>query len=151
MCGTDLHIHDGGFFSKYPLTPGHEIVGRVDAVGEGVAGIAVGQRVAADNTVLCGYCSSCRRDEPLFCRNFYSLGVNGPGAFAEFVTVLAEKCFPGRRPGSEHCGDDRADCVRDPRNGRARPAAWLGRAVVRSRPDRTRAGSTARARWARPG
>ncbi|MGD0874440.1 MAG: zinc-dependent alcohol dehydrogenase family protein [Acidimicrobiales bacterium] len=94
MCGTDLHIHDGGFFSKYPLTPGHEIVGRVDALGEGVTEIAVGQLVAADNTVLCGYCTFCRRDEPLFCRNFYSLGVNGPGAFAEFVTVLAEKCFP---------------------------------------------------------
>ena len=94
MCGTDLHIHDGGFFSKYPLTPGHEIVGRVDTIGEGVADLAVGQRVAADNTVLCGYCSSCRRDEPLFCRNFYSLGVNGPGAFAEYVIVLAEKCFP---------------------------------------------------------
>ena len=94
MCGTDLHIHDGGFFSKYPLTPGHEIVGRVDSLGEAVGGIAVGQRVAADNTVLCGYCASCRRDEPLFCRNFYSLGVNGPGAFAEFVIVRAEKCFP---------------------------------------------------------
>lgn len=94
MCGTDLHIHDGGFFSKYPLTPGHEIVGRVDSLGEAVDGLAVGQRVAADNTVLCGYCPSCRRDEPLFCRNFYSLGVNGPGAFAEFVVVRAEKCFP---------------------------------------------------------
>jgi D-arabinitol dehydrogenase (NADP+) len=94
MCGTDLHIHDGGFFSKYPLTPGHEIVGRVDALGEAVEGLAVGRRVAADNTVLCGHCTSCRRDEPLFCRNFYSLGVNGPGAFAEFVIVRAEKCFP---------------------------------------------------------
>jgi D-arabinitol dehydrogenase (NADP+) len=94
MCGTDLHIHKGGFFSKYPLTPGHEIVGRVDSVGEAVDGVAVGQRVAADNTVLCGHCLSCRRDKPLFCRNFYSLGVNGPGAFAEYVIVRAEKCFP---------------------------------------------------------
>jgi len=94
MCGTDLHIHDGGFFAKYPLTPGHEIVGRVDSIGETVDGLAVGQRVAADNTVLCGHCPSCQRDEPLFCRNFYSLGVNGPGAFAEYVVVHAEKCFP---------------------------------------------------------
>jgi len=94
MCGTDLHMHDGGFFSKYPLTLGHEIVGWVDLLGEGVDGLMVGQRVAADNTVLCGHCSSCRRDEPLFCRNFYSLGVNGPGAFADYVIVRAEKCFP---------------------------------------------------------
>jgi D-arabinitol dehydrogenase (NADP+) len=94
MCGTDLHIHEGGFFSRYPLTPGHEIVGRVDSIGDAVDGLSVGQRVAADNTVLCGHCPSCRRDEPLFCRNFYSLGVNGPGAFADYVLVRAEKCFP---------------------------------------------------------
>jgi D-arabinitol dehydrogenase (NADP+) len=94
MCGTDLHIHDGGFFSRYPLTPGHEIVGWVDQLGDEVEGLTVGQRVVADNTVLCGHCPSCRRDEPLFCRNFYSLGVNGPGAFADYVVVRAEKCFP---------------------------------------------------------
>ncbi|MGD0943105.1 MAG: zinc-dependent alcohol dehydrogenase family protein [Acidimicrobiales bacterium] len=94
MCGTDLHIHEGGFFSRYPLTPGHEIVGRVDSIGDAVEGLSVGQRVAADNTVLCGHCPFCRRDEPLFCRNFYSLGVNGPGAFADYVLVRAEKCFP---------------------------------------------------------
>lgn len=94
MCGTDLHIHDGGFFSKYPLTPGHEIVGHVDLLGDGVESLIVGQLIAADNTVLCGHCPSCRRDKPLFCRNFYSLGVNGPGAFADYVIVRAEKCFP---------------------------------------------------------
>jgi D-arabinitol dehydrogenase (NADP+) len=94
MCGTDLHIHDGGFFSAYPLTPGHEILGRVDALGPDVVGLEVGQLVAADNTVLCGQCYFCRRDQPLFCRNFYSLGVNGPGGFAEATRVRAEKCFP---------------------------------------------------------
>jgi D-arabinitol dehydrogenase (NADP+) len=94
MCGTDLHIHDGGFFSRYPLTPGHEILGRVDAVGQDVVEPREGQVVAADNTVLCGHCYFCRRDQPLFCRNFYSLGVNGPGGFAEATIVRAEKCFP---------------------------------------------------------
>lgn len=94
VCGTDLHIHEGGFFSQYPLTPGHEIVGTVDTLGPGVDDLSIGQQVAADNTVLCGHCSFCRRDEPLFCRNFYSLGVNGPGGFAEYVLVRAEKCFP---------------------------------------------------------
>jgi D-arabinitol dehydrogenase (NADP+) len=93
MCGTDLHIHEGGFFSRYPLTPGHEIVGRVDELGDGAGDLVVGQLVVADNTVLCGYCPPCRRDEPLYCQNFYSLGVNGPGAFADFVIVRAEKCF----------------------------------------------------------
>lgn len=94
MCGTDLHIHNGGFFARYPLTPGHEIVGVVEAVGEDVIDLRVGQLVAADNTVLCGHCYFCRRDQPLYCRNFYSLGVNGPGGFAEAALVLAAKCFP---------------------------------------------------------
>lgn len=94
VCGTDLHIDQDGFFSRYPLTPGHEIVGEVEDIGPGVAGLRPGQVVAADNTVLCGKCYFCRRDEPLFCRDFYSLGVNGPGAFAEYVIVRAEKCFP---------------------------------------------------------
>jgi D-arabinitol dehydrogenase (NADP+) len=69
-------------------------VGVVDSLGEGVGDLQAGQRVAADNTVLCGHCYHCRRDEPLFCKNFYSLGVNGPGGFADFVLVRAEKCFP---------------------------------------------------------
>ena len=93
VCGTDLHIHDGGFFAAYPLTPGHEIVGRVEQLGAGVTDLRVGELVAADNTVLCGHCHFCRRDQPLFCRNFYSLGVNGPGGAAEAVIVRAEKCF----------------------------------------------------------
>lgn len=94
MCGTDLHLHEGGFFARYPLTPGHEIVGRVDALGEGVEEVAVGDLVVADNTDVCGRCPACRRNEPLFCAAFSSLGVNGPGAFAEYVVVGAEKCFP---------------------------------------------------------
>jgi D-arabinitol dehydrogenase (NADP+) len=93
MCGTDLHIHEGGFFSTYPLTPGHEIVGRVASVSAGTDDVLLGKRIVADNTVLCGNCSYCRKDQPLFCRNFYSLGVNGPGAFADFVRVRTEKCF----------------------------------------------------------
>jgi len=43
--------------------------------------------------VLCGECYYCRRDEPLFCENFYSLGVTGPGGFAEFVAVNQDKVF----------------------------------------------------------
>lgn len=94
VCGTDRHLLAGGFLARYPLIPGHEIVGAVDRLGAGVTGLAPGELVAADNTVLCGHCDSCRRDRPLYCRNFYSLGVTGPGGFAEYVAVRAEKCFP---------------------------------------------------------
>lgn len=94
VCGTDRHIHDGGFFAAYPLTPGHEIVGLVEALGPGVTGRFVGQQVAVDNATNCGVCDACGRDEPLFCTNFHSLGVNAPGGFAEYVLVRADKCFP---------------------------------------------------------
>ncbi len=94
VCGTDLHLLAGEFLARYPLVPGHEIVGRVAELGEGVTGLRVGELVAADNTVLCGHCFFCRRDQPLFCRDFTSLGCNAPGAFAELLAVRADKCFP---------------------------------------------------------
>jgi D-arabinitol dehydrogenase (NADP+) len=50
--------------------------------------------VVGDNTVLCGECYYCRRDQPLYCENFYSLGVNGPGGFSESVLVNQDKVFP---------------------------------------------------------
>lgn len=93
VCGTDAHIHDGGFFAAYPLTPGHEIVGIVETVGPDVTGFSAGEQVAADNSTACGACDPCRRGEPLFCRRFRALGVNAPGGFAEYVLVRAEKCF----------------------------------------------------------
>ena len=92
-CGTDLHIHEGGFFTRYPLTPGHEIIGVIERLGEGVDALALGTKVAVDNTVLCGVCSACQRDQPLFCRNFHSLGVTDDGGFAGYVIARAEKCF----------------------------------------------------------
>jgi len=94
VCGTDRHLLAGGFMARFPLVPGHEIVGEVVELGPDVPGpIAVGDVVAADNTRLCGHCEYCRRDQPLYCRNFDSLGVTGPGGFAELVAVGADKCF----------------------------------------------------------
>jgi D-arabinitol dehydrogenase (NADP+) len=91
VCGTDRHLLAGGFLARYPLIPGHEIVAEVVT---GAPGLRAGELVAVDNTVLCGHCAYCRRDEPLFCANFYSLGVNGPGGFAGLLVARAEKCFP---------------------------------------------------------
>lgn len=93
VCRTDVHIHHGEFISEFPLIPGHEFVGEIVRVGADVTAFSVGDRVAADNTVLCGHCYYCRRNQPLYCENFYSLGCNGPGGFAEYVVVNAEKVF----------------------------------------------------------
>lgn len=48
VCGTDVHLHHGEFGPAYPLTPGHEIVGEVTALGSGVSGMRVGERVTVD-------------------------------------------------------------------------------------------------------
>lgn len=93
VCKTDVHIHNGEFISQFPLTNGHEFSGLIEEVGSGVTAFAKGDRVVADNTVLCGECYYCRRNQPLFCENFYSLGVTGPGGFAEYVAVNQDKVF----------------------------------------------------------
>lgn len=93
VCGTDLHIHEGEFGPTYPLTPGHEVVGEVAALGAGVAGLPTGTRVAFDNTASCGRCIECRRARPAFCRHLIAQGVNAPGGFAEFVVTDANRCF----------------------------------------------------------
>lgn len=94
ICKTDLHIHHGRFISQFPLTPGHEFCGDIVDVGAEVTEWKIGDRVTCDNTVLCGYCFYCRRNQPLYCQNFYSLGCTGPGGLAEYVAVNADKAFP---------------------------------------------------------
>ncbi len=93
VCGTDLHLYEGGFMARYPLTPGHEILGIIEAVGDGVAGLVVGQQVAVDNATACGTCKYCRRGERLYCEHFHSLGCNAPGGFSQQALVRAEKCW----------------------------------------------------------
>ncbi len=93
ICGTDLHIHEGEFLAAFPLIPGHEFAGEVISVGTAVKSVRVGERVVADNTELCGHCFYCRRDQPLFCENFLSHGVNISGGQAEYIAIKAEKVF----------------------------------------------------------
>lgn len=93
VCGTDLHLHHGEFGPSYPLTPGHELTGRVVARGDGVASPEIGDRIVADNTVWCGTCPNCRRGRPAFCTRLDAHGVNAPGAFAEAIILKADRCF----------------------------------------------------------
>lgn len=92
VCGTDVHLHAGEFGPVYPLTPGHEIVGEVDLIGDDVVGLVEGELIALDNMMACGYCRQCRRARPQFCESMRALGVTDPGGFAEFVVAPAGKC-----------------------------------------------------------
>lgn len=89
ICGTDIHIYEGGYLSDYPIIPGHEFAGTVVEVGAGVSEFAVGDRVAADPNIFCGSCVYCRTHRANQCKNFAAVGVTQNGAMAEYVAIPA--------------------------------------------------------------
>lgn len=93
LCGTDKHIHEGDFAARFPLVPGHEIVGTVESAGDQVKGLGPGQWVTVNPNISCGECDQCRRGRPLLCRNLTGIGANSDGGFAEYVTVPSPAVF----------------------------------------------------------
>lgn len=94
ICGTDLHIYKGEYFSEFPLIPGHEFHGTVAEVGKNVTQYKVGDRVTADPNLYCGKCSRCRNEQSNQCLNLQAVGVTRDGGFAEYVTVPERACYP---------------------------------------------------------
>jgi len=94
VCGTDLHIHDGDFFASFPLTPGHEMVGVVEEVGEGADPGLRAETVAVNGNWGCGRCAFCASGDRLLCRDLTAIGVTRDGGFAEHVLAPAAQCFP---------------------------------------------------------
>lgn len=93
FCGTDLHLHQGGFDARFPLVPGHEGVGVVRALGRGTTGFEVGQQVVVNPNAYCGSCAYCRAGDLVRCANLVAVGVNRDGMFAEQVAVPATQVF----------------------------------------------------------
>ncbi|KAF8434540.1 chaperonin 10-like protein [Boletus edulis BED1] len=91
VCGTDAHIHDGEFISKFPLIPGHEAIGTVVAMGENVKGFEMGDRCVADVSITCENCFYCRRGQSLLCEDFNARGVTLDGGFAEYIKNLTDE------------------------------------------------------------
>ena len=98
ICGTDLHIYKWDEWSQRTIKPGliigHEFVGRIAKIGDGVHGYEIGQRVSAEGHVVCGHCRNCRAGRPHLCPNTVGIGVNRNGAFAEYVVVPASNLWP---------------------------------------------------------
>lgn len=90
ICGSDLHnFRTGAWISRSPSVAGHEFAGVVAALGEGVAGFAVGDAVVADSRVTCGVCAACRGGRPNVCEKLGFVGEVCDGGFAEEVVLPA--------------------------------------------------------------
>jgi D-arabinose 1-dehydrogenase-like Zn-dependent alcohol dehydrogenase len=89
ICHSDSYVKEGGFpGTTYPAVPGHEIAGVIAALGEGVRGWEVGQRVGVGwFGGNCGYCRPCRHGEPMFCENMGIPGITLDGGYADYVVV----------------------------------------------------------------
>ncbi len=98
ICGTDLHIYQWDDWArrtiKPPLIIGHEFVGHIVEIGDGVRGYEEGQRVSAEGHVVCGVCRNCRAGKPHLCPHTEGIGVNRDGGFAEYVVVPASNLWP---------------------------------------------------------
>jgi propanol-preferring alcohol dehydrogenase len=96
VCRTDLHVVDGELpHPKLPLMLGHEVVGRVDALGEGAAGFALGDRVGIPWLGwTCGSCPACRAGRENLCERARFTGYDLDGGYAEGALVDARYAFP---------------------------------------------------------
>jgi len=96
VCRTDLHIVEGDLEPHAsPVTPGHEVVGEVAGLGEGVTGWTVGQRVGIGwLRHTCGVCVYCRRGDENLCPHSKYTGWDADGGYAQFATVPADYGYP---------------------------------------------------------
>jgi propanol-preferring alcohol dehydrogenase len=103
VCRTDLHVVDGELGSpKLPLVPGHEIVGRVAALGAGVTGFAPGQRVGIPWLGhTCGVCAYCRTERENLCDTPLFTGYTRDGGYATHAVADARFCFPLPQEGDD--------------------------------------------------
>ena len=97
ICGTDIHIFKWDDWAKatipVPLAIGHEFCGEIVEMGIEVRGFSVGDRVSAEGHITCGVCRNCRAGRRHLCMNTVGVGVNRPGAFAEYLAVPAFNVF----------------------------------------------------------
>jgi threonine 3-dehydrogenase len=91
ICGTDMHIYHWDEWAQktipVPMVVGHEFYGKIVECGEGVSGLKLGQRVSGEGHLVCGVCRFCRTGQAHLCPQTLGIGVNRPGAFAEYLCL----------------------------------------------------------------
>ncbi len=97
ICGTDMHIYNWDAWARktipVPMAVGHEYSGHIVEVGSEVRGLKAGDRVSGEGHITCGYCRNCRAGRRHLCRNTVGVGVNRPGAFAQYLSIPADNAF----------------------------------------------------------
>jgi threonine 3-dehydrogenase len=98
ICGTDIHIYNWDEWAQRTIKPGlvigHEFVGLIEKLGNGVDAYQLGDRVSAEGHIVCGHCRNCRAGKRHLCPNTIGIGVDRHGAFAEFIVVPASNLWP---------------------------------------------------------
>jgi len=90
VCHSDAGTVEASFPINWPRVPGHEVVGRIDALGSGVQGWAVGERIGVGFLGgSCGYCEFCRNGDLVNCRNQEYTGIHSDGGYAEVMIAKA--------------------------------------------------------------
>ena len=94
LCVSDLHIQDGIIGTvKLPYTPGHEMAGIIDRVGEGVTKAKVGDHVVCAIDIACGYCRYCLSGRTNLCRNLVRVGFERDGSHQEYCVIPEANAF----------------------------------------------------------
>lgn len=97
ICGSDLHAyHCTHPFISLPVVPGHEVVGIVEALGDGANDVAIGDRVVLEPNIVCGHCLYCRSGRYNLCANLTVVGCVGPldGGMADYFIAPAQRFIP---------------------------------------------------------
>ena len=92
VCGSDIHVYHGMHpYTKYPITQGHEVSGKIVALGQYVQGLEVGQKVTIEPQVFCGRCHPCLHGKYNLCEQLKVMGFQTTGTASEFFAVDASK------------------------------------------------------------
>jgi len=98
ICGTDVHIFKWDEWSQknvpVPMQIGHEFMGEIVDIARGVKDLEIGMRVSGEGHLVCGHCRNCSGGRRHLCSHTQGVGVNRPGAFAEYLTIPASNVFP---------------------------------------------------------
>ena len=137
VCGSDLHYFNHGGFGtvriREPMILGHEVSGRIEALGEGVENLAVGELVAVNPSRPCGHCGFCAEGLRNHCENmrFYGSAMPFPhiqGAFREVLIANANQCVKAGdlSPGEAAMAEPLSVCL----HGTRRAGEMLGKRVL---------------------